>query len=232
MGSRRSHRFPHCRFRLRSKAVAPKHQPAPASASSARERQQHPPFDPAVATPITLPLRGRHTQHWTYWSSRPYHPEQETYYKLLSNFKWEMRKGWEILFESYFTEFAATDRVSLYVMTHIWFPGAVETYGDKNNCTYLREVVQTFALSMGFKLDDLPHYAFITEDMAEVDVANVYAGVSAFVLPTRGEGWGLPAMQAMSMGLPTISTDYGGQVDFMKPWNSFLIRLDGDRHVA
>ena len=72
-------------------------------------------FDPAVATPITLPLRGRHTQHWTYWSSRPYHPEQETYYKFLSNFKWEMRKGWEILFESYFTEFAATYRVSLYV---------------------------------------------------------------------------------------------------------------------
>ena len=57
-------------------------------------------------------------------------------------------------------------------------------------------------------------------------MAELYNSVDAFVLPTRGEGWGLPAIQAMAMGLPTISTDWGGQQEFMTPQNSFLIRLD------
>ena len=51
----------------------------------------------------------------------------------------------------------------------------------------------------------------------------LYRAVNAFVLPTRGEGWGLPLMEAMAMGLPTISTNYGGQVAFMNPQNSFLV---------
>ena len=73
----------------------------------------------------------------------------------------------------------------------------------------------------------LPHFVFVTEDLSEGDMVRVYRTANAFVLPTRGEGWGLPAMQAMSMALPTISTKFGGQVDFMTAWNSFLIPLDG-----
>eukprot|EP00758_Cryptobia_borreli_P013600 Tbor_TRINITY_DN5848_c3_g1::TRINITY_DN5848_c3_g1_i3::g.6182::m.6182 len=47
-------------------------------------------------------------------------------------------------------------------------------------------------------------------------VPELYTTHDAFVLPTRGEGWGLPLMEAMAMGLPAIATDWGGQVEFMK----------------
>ena len=33
----------------------------------------------------------------------------------------------------------------------------------------------------------------------------------AFVLPTRGEGWCLPAVEAMSMALPVIVTNFSGR---------------------
>eukprot|EP00760_Papus_ankaliazontas_P037893 PhM_4_TR8780/c0_g1_i1/m.49513 len=183
-------------------------------------------FDPNVATRVNLPPHGPNA-HWRHWANRPYEAAQQNYFKFLSNFKWEPRKGWEVLFFAYFSEFSAADEVSLYIMTHIWFPGGPDTYGDKNNCTYLSESVLTFAASVGFDVNNLPHFAFITEDMSEIDVINSYASVDAFVLPTRGEGWGLPSMQALAMGLPTIGTNFGGQVDFMHPWNSFLIRVDG-----
>ena len=37
----------------------------------------------------------------------------------------------------------------------------------------------------------------------------LYAGADAYVLPTRGEGWGRPFMEAMAMGLPTIASRTG-----------------------
>jgi len=38
--------------------------------------------------------------------------------------------------------------------------------------------------------------------------------MDAFVLPTHGEGWGLPILEAMLMELPVIVTDWGGSTEF------------------
>jgi glycosyltransferase involved in cell wall biosynthesis len=56
------------------------------------------------------------------------------------------------------------------------------------------------------------------------EMVDLYRRADAFVLATRGEGWGLPYMEAMASGLPTIGTDWGGQTDFMNDENSFSIR--------
>ena len=34
---------------------------------------------------------------------------------------------------------------------------------------------------------------------------------------TLGEGWGLPTMEAMAMGLPVIVTNWGGSTEFITP---------------
>jgi glycosyltransferase involved in cell wall biosynthesis len=51
----------------------------------------------------------------------------------------------------------------------------------------------------------------------------LYRAADAYVLPTRGEGWGRPFMEAMCLGLPTIATGWGGHLDYMNPTNSHLI---------
>jgi glycosyltransferase involved in cell wall biosynthesis len=44
-----------------------------------------------------------------------------------------------------------------------------------------------------------------------------------FVLLHRSEGWGLPQFEACAMGKPVITTGYGGNLEFTKPDNSFLV---------
>mmetsp|Transcript_7526 Transcript_7526/g.16673 ORF Transcript_7526/g.16673 Transcript_7526/m.16673 type:complete len:81 (+) Transcript_7526:1012-1254(+) len=47
----------------------------------------------------------------------------------------------------------------------------------------------------------------------------------AFVLPSRGEGWGRPHTEAMVMGLPCIATNWSGNTEFMSDANSFPIQV-------
>lgn len=42
----------------------------------------------------------------------------------------------------------------------------------------------------------------VVQEVPEQDMPRLYAAVDAFVLPTRGEGFGMPIMEAMSMVRP------------------------------
>jgi glycosyltransferase involved in cell wall biosynthesis len=45
--------------------------------------------------------------------------------------------------------------------------------------------------------------------------------LDAFVLPSRGEGFGLPGVEAMATGLPLIATNWSGPADYLDPADSF-----------
>jgi glycosyltransferase involved in cell wall biosynthesis len=83
------------------------------------------------------------------------------------------------------------------------------------------------ALGPGASIDDMPPLCLITQEVSEYELAQLYRSADAFVIATRGEGWGLPLVQAMAMGLPTIAPVFGGQEEFMHPDASFHIALDG-----
>jgi len=57
------------------------------------------------------------------------------------------------------------------------------------------------------------------------EMPSLYKSCDAFVLPSSGEGWGLPYMEAMAVGLPTIGTGWSANTDFMNNENSFLINI-------
>ncbi|KAL4855480.1 Initiation-specific alpha-1 [Chlorella vulgaris] len=71
----------------------------------------------------------------------------------------------------------------------------------------------------------IPHIALTGRPLSTGDMMSLYKAADAFVLPTHGEGWGLPLHEAMAMELPTISTGWGGNTQFMTPRNSYLIRV-------
>merc|ERR1712187_753329 len=66
---------------------------------------KHEPLDAAQLSP------GRHGK------GRKIHNNTEQVFRFLSVFKWEKRKGWDILLQAYFEEFSADDNVELIMKT-------------------------------------------------------------------------------------------------------------------
>jgi glycosyltransferase involved in cell wall biosynthesis len=63
---------------------------------------------------------------------------------------------------------------------------------------------------------------------SQEEVAGLYRHpqVKALVAPTRGEGFGLPILEAAASGLPVAATEYSGHMDFMK--HGKFIRFEYD----
>ena len=54
-------------------------------------------------------------------------------------------------------------------------------------------------------------------------MSKLYDECNAYVSSHRGEGWGLPLMEAMMRGKNVIATDYSANREFMNDTNSWLI---------
>jgi glycosyltransferase involved in cell wall biosynthesis/tetratricopeptide (TPR) repeat protein len=151
-------------------------------------------FDPSVAPLEVKGLRG---------------------FVFLSVFAWIGRKAWDILLRAWFDEFDRRDDVTLLLKADpdLAPPGT--------NC---RREVDAFIRDQ-LKRDPKkgPRVVVLEEQLEISEVPRLYRAADAFVLASRGEGWGRPYMEAMAMGLPTIATAWSGHLEFMNPGNSHLV---------
>ncbi|KAM3282714.1 hypothetical protein P3S67_026359 [Capsicum chacoense] len=136
---------------------------------------------------------------------------------FLSIFKWEYRKGWDVLLRGYLKEFSGGDDVALYLLTNPYhsdrdFGNKIVEYVEKSD---LEEPKDGWA----------PVYV-IDEHIAQVNMPRLYKAANAFVLPSRGEGWGRPIVEAMTMTLPVIATNWSGPTEFMTEENSYPLPVD------
>ena len=60
------------------------------------------------------------------------------------------------------------------------------------------------------------------------DMADLYQQSHVFVLPTKGEGWGLPLIEAAAVGLPIITTWYSAHTEFLQHISSSVIPVEYD----
>lgn len=63
----------------------------------------------------------------------------------------------------------------------------------------------------------------ITSALSREALTRLYLSSDAFVLPTRGEGYGLPFLEALAHGVATICPDVGGHREFCTESNSLMV---------
>lgn len=65
---------------------------------------------------------------------------------------------------------------------------------------------------------------FVNRYFSQGDQKALIAACDAYVSLHRAEGFGLTMAEAMALGKPVIGTGYSGNLDFMTPFNSYLVR--------
>ncbi len=120
------------------------------------------------------------------------------------------RKGFDILLETYVRTFHASDDVALIVKDQ----GVAGAYAGQ---TMGAEIARAQADPLA------PEIVYLTNDLSDDEMPALFTACDALVHPYRGEGFGLPILEAMACGLPVVVTGHGAALDFCAPDRSLLV---------
>jgi glycosyltransferase involved in cell wall biosynthesis len=123
------------------------------------------------------------------------------------------RKGVDILLESYSRAFTSEDDVCL----------VIKDLGV--NTIYKGQTTQDLIKSYG-KAEGAAEILYIEGEFSRDQMSQLYRSCDVFVSSYRGEGFCLPAVEAMSSGLPVIVTHGGATDDFADEDVGWLIEAE------
>ena len=137
---------------------------------------------------------------------------------VVSVFKWEKRKGWDVLLRAWADAFSRGDGAVLVLLTNAYHSGddfeaaleafVVETLGEPAGLAALAEIV-------------------VLSKLPEADLPRLYRRADVVALPTRGEGWGRPHVEAMACGAAVAATAWSGPTAYLDESNGYPIRVAG-----
>ena len=122
-------------------------------------------------------------------------------YNFYSIFEWTERKNPTALLEAFWKEFEDTPGVSLVIKAYVdnFTPEKKRLIRDKLKMAKKRLGLKNYA----------PVYAY-TSLMTREEIYRFHKTFDCYVSAHRGEGWGIPQMEAMLMGKFVVSTNVGG----------------------
>ena len=137
---------------------------------------------------------------------------------FLSIFEWTWRKGWDVLLQAWAEEFASGDPVRLVVVTYRGAGAAGEGTVEQQALAHLA--------ALGAGPDVIADIVLVLDPVPHDAMPGLYASADAFVLPTRGEGAGMPMLEAAACGVPVIATAWGGHEELMEPGTAFPVAVE------
>jgi glycosyltransferase involved in cell wall biosynthesis len=120
------------------------------------------------------------------------------------------RKGIDILLDAFTRAFTAADDVCLVIK-------------DMGVGSFYRGQTAEDRIAEIRGRADAPEIEYLTDKLADADLAGLYTACDCLVHPYRGEGFGLPIAEAMACGLPVIVTNHGAALDFCDTVNAYLV---------
>jgi glycosyltransferase involved in cell wall biosynthesis len=117
------------------------------------------------------------------------------------------RKGIEELITAYCLAFSRRDPVLL----------VIKTFDNPDN------TVEAWVERLTGASKYAPAIQVIPDELDQREMEFLYHIGDALVMPSRGEGFNLPAAEGMARGLPVILTRHSGHLDFCNDENSWLI---------
>jgi len=151
--------------------------------------------------------------------------EIENKVKTLDGFSFMMvgtfskRKAPMEMMEVFLREFKDSDGVRL-----IWKIGSVS---DPGQMLVLRREIQRMAFRTGVDMSEAPKI-ILDMNTYDHDLMNVlYNEADCMIQVSHGEAWGLPILNAMATGTPSLVLEKGGQRAFCTKKNSFFVKDAG-----
>ena len=65
-------------------------------------------------------------------------------------------------------------------------------------------------------------------NLSMTEMLLLYQRHNVFVLPTKGEGWGLPLIEAAAAGLPIVTTMWSGHTEFLNTISNSIVPVEYD----
>jgi len=125
-------------------------------------------------------------------------------FTFLSIGTWKRRKNWELLIKSFYDAFEAKDKVCLLIKT--------EKPAD------LKQLVVNIKKNGDWRAKDTaPIYSEESSNCNFEDMPRIMSKGDVYICPSLGEGFGLPGLQAMALGIPLITTRFGGSLEYALP---------------
>lgn len=143
--------------------------------------------------------------------------KQHELFTFLAVGQWVDRKGWDLLINAYTQEFMGNYGVRLCIKTD-------EPYKTKEEL--VKEYLRTDITSQ------MPRIMINNVKISEATIPMLYQEADCFVLPSRGEAFGIPYMEAMSSGIPVIAPNFGGHLDFVSEESGWLIPIRRLSHLS
>lgn len=130
----------------------------------------------------------------------PFIAHDDFKFRFFASGFWQLRKRWDLLMIAFAEEFAGQTDVGLLCKT--------VSQQDPD------EVTGQIHQWVGHRIDD--QVAIIEGGFPWWEYVQMMRACHAFVLPTSGEGYGCPPVQALACGLPVIVTDCQGPGEVLR----------------